>query len=286
MSRSIFQTPQGARNKHSSRPLASFTGLGLRLAGYWCLASIAICLFGQSIVLGAEKDLAAQIHEFLQSTEQSEAVDWDGTEGRLLDLLDEDSTSAAKAKVYMAIAQFYGRNAPDSFEKRADYARKALENELGLIEACNMYICLTGAVAAKYWRKRRGDRSPEQISEQVMPALEGLAFTLKHLRINTRQELPMDGFYSPQLSGSEYREAVRRHQEAQAARMAIDEQNRLLFYRMLFARQVMRLISKATIASPAFEETVHAAVPRESDAEKVNRYLRESAADDIASWGL
>ncbi len=220
-------------------------------------------------------NLRSQIEEIRRSASPSEQVDREAIERRLLGLLGKNSNPESRGLIYAAIANVYSGDLAHHAEDTVRYAREALTNQLGIMDECDMYLCLGKSAEA---RVRHGP-SPDAADREnlVVPFIQGLAVVLDHLRINKSLPPPPVGKYDVEPNDPQYEEVVRQHAKQTAIRDDVLQQNRLLAYRDDFSRRVLELYGRSLIKELAFTHVVREAVGNAGRAEKVLLHL-----DDVA----
>lgn len=106
-------------------------------------------------------------------------------ESRALQLIKDHNTPSEKGMIYATIASVYsdrgfgpGDEGKTRASKTVEYARKALENPLGVLTACRMYGRLTDGLNAASRGQVPNDRWPEARREAIVPCLKGLKLAL------------------------------------------------------------------------------------------------------------
>jgi hypothetical protein len=239
----------------------------------WCLVFIFVMVWNQYSALGDDMNLHVQIEEIRRSASTSNLVDRGHIERQLLSLLSDDSSSENRGTVYAAIANTYCGDMVNHYEKVDHYAREALKNQLSIVDACDMYLCLGNAAEA---RARRSGVTPnvEGLENQAEPFIQGLAFVLEHLRIDRSLSPPSVGKYDVDPRDPQYQEIARQHEKQLAYRNDVLQQNRLLAFRNEFSRRVLQLYPQSQVHAAAFGRIVRDAVGNADKAEKVLRHLR------------
>lgn len=189
------------------------------------------------VLLCGNEDFASKIQKIskqsLSRKEISQGKD------RLIGCLNESSTSAERGIVYAAIAGVYGHDLHRFAFDAIRYARKALTNDLDIIEECKQHLIVAcaqdvlvrdGKIDAIGAKKARG-----------VCLIHGLSFVLDHLSNDKCVPLTSVGKFEADASDPRHGELVRRHAEQMKARNHIRLQNQLIYYRDEFCVRLIEL---------------------------------------------
>jgi hypothetical protein len=235
---------------------------------FWLMLLVCFCIS----VFGEDIDIDTRIKRIISPALISNQVNHEQIEKKLLNLLRTDSSSKDRAMVYVAIAKKYSNDIEHFSEKISQYVKKAFENQMEVIDACDMYQCLGKLANFKTLNDKRISVT-ERLQAQATPYIQGIAFVLNHLRIEKNVPPPPVGRFDIEPGSAQYKEAVLQHEKEMAIRHDIDQQNELLIYRDDFASQVFRFYSPMYVQTPAFARIISNAVG-DGDIEKVLLYLR------------
>ncbi len=238
----------------------------------WHLMLVVLAACSGCLALGGDGDLREQIRGIKQSALTSHEVDRGYVEKRLLNLLGDDPDSESRAIVYAAIASLYGADGDNPDEKAVHYAREALKNRIGVIDACEMYLCL-GRAAESRARRSGAALTAAEIDNQARPCIQGLAFVLDHLRIDKRLPPPGVMKYDIPPGSPRYEEIVRQHEKEMAIHEDVTQQNGLLGFRDNFVSRVRHLYPRLQLDDSALERVVSDALSDTTRRQRVLRFL-------------
>ncbi len=231
------------------------------------LIFVVLFSFCGSSSFGADGSLHAKIDEICKSASASNQVGRATIEKQLLRLVDENADPQSRGLVYKAIANIYSGDLMHHAEDTVRYAREALTNQLSVLDACDMYVCLAEATEAQTHNGQSTNASV--LEKQVVPLIQGLSFVLDHLRTDKRLPPSPVWKYDVDPTDPRYEKVVRRHAEQVEIRNDVLQQNRLLVYRDDFSERVQHLYGSSSIKGPVFARIVREAVGNADKAEKV-----------------
>ena len=228
--------------------------------------------------LGGE-DLTRKILIIKNSANTTPEISVEEIERQLLELIPEASDAKIQGDIYVALANVLINEKNFNAEKVKQYANKALQYPIDIVDAGRMYTCLS-SIEMRRAMQTSGITDAKAIEERMQPSIQGLALVLEQLQIDSYQPLPGINPYDVPVDDPRYETFVRNHERQMEANSEARKQNKLLLYCNYFSEQVSHLYPNGTRHDSAFHDVVLRALNDTNAAERVLKHFDKARPSD------